>query len=85
MITGRPDIPKKDLAAALTDLRQGVGTRFDPDVVQAFFNMVQTEKDILETGESVDHCLDILTQNMTRLAGQNRIEKKLANPFSSFF
>ncbi|MCG8684309.1 MAG: HD domain-containing protein [Desulfobacterales bacterium] len=85
MITGRPGIPKKSLAAALTDLKQGVGSRFDPMVVQAFFDMIQIEKDILATGESIDNCLDILTQNMGKLADQNRIEKKLANPFSGFF
>ncbi len=85
MITGRPSLPKKDLASALTALKQGVGTRFDPDVVQAFFSMIQNNQSILETGESIDHCLDILTQNMGRLASQNRIEKKLANPFAGFF
>ncbi|MCG8633156.1 MAG: HD domain-containing protein, partial [Desulfobacterales bacterium] len=41
MISGRPGIPRKDLAAALTDLKHGVGTRFDPDVVQAFFGMIR--------------------------------------------
>lgn len=85
MITGRPSLPKKDLASALTALKQGVGTRFDPDVVQAFFTMIHNNQSILETGESIDHCLDILTQNMGRLASQNRIEKKLANPFAGFF
>ncbi len=84
MITGRPGLPKKDLASALTDLKQGVGTRFDPDVVQAFFDMIRIRKNILETGESIDHCLDILTQNMGRLADQNLLEKKLANPFFGF-
>ncbi|WDP92497.1 MAG: HD domain-containing protein [Desulfobacter sp.] len=85
MISGRPGIPKKDMATALDGLKQGAGTRFDPKVVQAFFDMIQTNKNILDTGESIDHCLDILSQNMERLAGQNRIEKKLANPFASFF
>jgi len=84
MITGRPNLPKKDLAAALTDLKRGVGSRFDPQVVQAFFDMIQTRRDILDTGESIDHCLDILTQNMGRLADRNLLEKKLANPFFGF-
>jgi len=85
MIKGRPGMPKKDLASALNALKQGVGSRFDPRVVQTFFDMMKANKNILETGESTTHCLDILTQNMGRLAEQNRIEKKLANPFSGFF
>lgn len=85
MISGRPGLPKKDLASALQDLKQGAGSRFDPRVVQAFFDMVKTKPEMLDSDASIDHCLDILTQNIERLAGQNRIEKKLANPFTSFF
>ncbi|MDD9303826.1 MAG: HD domain-containing protein [Desulfobacter sp.] len=85
MITGRPDIPKKDLAQALTQLKQGVGSRFDPKVVKAFFDMIKSDDKILEINESIDHCMDLLGQNMERLAKQNQVEKKLANPFSGFF
>ncbi|MCG8617247.1 MAG: HD domain-containing protein, partial [Desulfobacterales bacterium] len=84
MITGRPGIPKKDLAAALTDLREDAGTRFDPKVVQAFFDMMRECKDILDTGESVDHCLDLLARDVGEKAERNRIEEKLSNPFFGF-
>ena len=85
MLSGRPGIPKKDLASALNALKEGAGTRFDPKVVQTFFDMMRHCPDVLKTGESIDHCLDILTQNISRLADQNRMEKKLSNPFSDFF
>jgi putative nucleotidyltransferase with HDIG domain len=85
MITGRPHIPKKDLPAALNDLKQGVGTRFDPAVVQAFFSMIQENPGIIDTRETIASCLDILQQNMVHLAQQNQIEKKLSNPFPGSF
>ena len=85
MVSGRPGLPAKDLPDALTILEQGAGSRFDPKVVQAFFDMMRSRPDILENGESIDSCLDILTRNISRLADQNRIEKKLANHFSTFF
>ncbi|MCG8617932.1 MAG: HD domain-containing protein [Desulfobacterales bacterium] len=84
MTTGRPGIPKKDLATALTDLREGAGRRFDPTVVQAFFHMMRECKDILDTGESVDHCLDLLARDVGEKADRNRIEEKLSNPFFGF-
>lgn len=85
MITGRPHIPKKDLSAALTALKQGVGTRFDPEVVQAFFKMIQENPRVIDTRETIASCLDILQQNMVQLAEQNQIEKKLSNPFPGSF
>ncbi len=85
MITGRPHIPKKDLAAALTALKQGVGTRFDPKVVQAFFTMIQENPGIIEARETIASCLDILQQNMVQLAQQNQLAKKLSNPFPGSF
>jgi len=85
MISGRPGLAAKGLPAALTALQNGAGTRFDPGVVQAFFDMMRSHPDILENGESVDHCLDILTRNIRETAQRNRIEKKLANPFAGFF
>lgn len=84
MITGRPAIPRKNLAAALTDLRQGAGTRFDPQVVQAFFDMIKKRRDLLDTDESIDHCLDLLPPDVKEAAERNRIEEKLANPFFGF-
>jgi hypothetical protein len=84
-LTGRPHIPKKDLPAALNDLKQGVGTRFDPAVVQAFFSMIQENPGIIDTRETIASCLDILQQNMVHLAQQNQIEKKLSNPFPGSF
>jgi len=85
MITGRPHIPKKNLASALTALKKGVGTRFDPDVVQAFFTMIQENPKVLDTRETLASCLEILQQNMVQLAEQNQIEKKLTNPFPGSF
>ena len=85
MISGRPGLAAKDLPAALTALENGAGSRFDPGVVQAFFDMMRAHPDILENGKSADHCLDILTRNIRETAQRNRIEKKLANPFSGFF
>jgi putative nucleotidyltransferase with HDIG domain len=85
MVTGRPHIPKKDLPTALTALKQGVGSRFDPNVVQAFFAMIQENPKILDIRESMESCLDILQQNMVRVAGQNQIKKKLSNPFPGSF
>ncbi len=85
MISGRPGLVAKDLPAALTALKDGAGERFDPEVVQAFFDMMRAHPNILENGVCANRCLDILTQNIRELADRNRIEKKLANPFSGFF
>jgi putative nucleotidyltransferase with HDIG domain len=85
MISGRPHIPKRNLAAALTALKQGVGTRFDPAVVQAFFSMIQENPQSIDTRETIASCLDILEQNMVQLAEQNQIKKKLSNPFPESF
>ena len=85
MITGRPNIPKKEPAQAADDLKQGVGTRFDPDVVQAFFRVLQENPDITETGVSFDSSLDLFKQNMAEFAEQKLLEKKFTNPFPSGF
>ncbi|MBA3009413.1 MAG: HD domain-containing protein [Proteobacteria bacterium] len=85
MMSGRPHIPKKDLTGALTALKKGVGTRFDPDVVQAFFEIVRENPDITDSPETIAACRDNLQQNLARLAAQNQIEKKLFNPFPGSF
>jgi HD-GYP domain-containing protein (c-di-GMP phosphodiesterase class II) len=83
MITGRPHLPKMNLTDALTALKQGVGTRFDPMVVQAFFTMIQENPEIIQTRQTIASCLDILQQNMD-LAEQNQFEKKLPQFPSGF-
>ena len=84
MITGRPHLPKMDLTAALTALKIGVGTRFDPKVVQAFFGVIQENPEVIETRQTIGSCLDILQQNMVQLAEQNQFEKKLSRFPSGF-
>ncbi len=85
MISGRAKLGKMGLTAALGQLRIGSGTRFDPVVVNTFFDMIQTRKDILDTRESIEQCMDNLTRDMKRLANLNRIDKKLSNPFTGLF
>ncbi len=80
MVAGRASMPKLSLSAAVSALKKGVGTRFDPDVVQAFFAVIRENPDIVDAQESIDDCLKDLKQNMADLAGHNLLEKK----FSSF-
>lgn len=85
MVTGRPKIPRKNLAEALSSLENGSGTRFDPDVVQAFFAMAEKNPETLESRESIEDRLKILKENMARTARENQIGVKLPNPFPSTF
>ncbi|MDT8378326.1 MAG: HD domain-containing phosphohydrolase [Desulfotignum sp.] len=76
MTAGRPGMPPKDLSSAISELKHGAGTLFDPDVVQAFFTIVQEHPQAMEIHESIDAVLDTLRQNVAELALQNRLEKK---------
>jgi hypothetical protein len=78
-------MPSKDLSSAICDLKHGVGTLFDPNVVQAFFAMIQAHPQAMEIHESIDEVLDMLRQNMADLALQNRLEKKTARLFPTGF
>ncbi len=82
---GRPGIPAKDLPSAIFELKHGVGTLFDPAVVQAFFAMIQANPRAMELHESIDDVLDMLRQNVADLALQNRLEKKTARLFPACF
>ena len=41
MTAGRPGMPPKDLSSSISTRKHGVGTLFDPAVVQAFFAVIQ--------------------------------------------
>jgi putative nucleotidyltransferase with HDIG domain len=85
MTAGRPGMPSKDLSSAICELKHGVGTLFDPDVVQAFFAMIQEHPHAMELHESIDDVLDMLRQNVADLALHNRLEKKTARLFPTGF
>jgi HD-GYP domain-containing protein (c-di-GMP phosphodiesterase class II) len=85
MTAGRPGMPPKDLSSAISELKHGVGTLFDPDVVQAFFTIVQEHPQAMEIHESIDAVLDMLRQNVADLALQNRLEKKTTRLFPPGF
>jgi putative nucleotidyltransferase with HDIG domain len=85
MVAGRPGMPAKDLPAAIFELKHGVGTLFDPAVVQAFFDMIQEHPKAMEIHESMDAVLDMLRQNVADLALQNRQEKRTARLFPPGF
>jgi putative nucleotidyltransferase with HDIG domain len=85
MTAGRPGMRSKDLGSAICELKHGVGTLFDPNVVQAFFAMIQAHPQAMEIHESIDDVLDMLRQNMADLALQNRLEKKTARLFPTGF
>jgi len=85
MIAGRPGMPAKDLPAAISELKHGVGTLFDPAVVRAFFDMIQEHPKAMDIHESMDDVLDMLRQNMADLALQNRQEKRTARLFPPGF
>ena len=52
MITGRPHLPKKSFSTAIRNLQDGAGIRFDPQVVQAFFEAIQANPDVLELSDT---------------------------------
>jgi putative nucleotidyltransferase with HDIG domain len=82
---GRPGMPSKDLPSAIFELKHGVGTLFDPAVVQAFFAVIQAHPRAMEIHESIDDVLDMLRQNVADLALQNRVEKRTARLFPAGF
>ncbi|HKJ99964.1 MAG TPA: HD domain-containing phosphohydrolase [Desulfotignum sp.] len=85
MTAGRPGMPPKDLSSAISALKHGVGTLFDPAVVQAFFAVIQAHPRAMEIHASIDDVLDMLRQNVTDLALQNRLEKRTARLFPAGF
>ena len=85
MTAGRPGMPPKDLPSAIAELKHGAGTLFDPDVIQAFFDMIQEHPKAMEIHESIDDVLDMLRQNVADLALQNRLEKTAARLFPPGF
>ncbi len=85
MLSGRPHMPKRNLSAAVNELKDGVGTRFDPRVVQALFTVIREEPDILTTRDGVEDCLSLLRQNMADLAAEKSLARKLASPFPTGF
>ncbi len=85
MIAGRPGMQQMDLPSAIFELKHGVGTLFDPAVVQAFFAMIQAHPRAMEIHESIDDVLDMLRQNVADLALQNRLEKRTARLFPAGF
>jgi putative nucleotidyltransferase with HDIG domain len=85
MTAGRPGMPPKDLPSAIAELKHGVGTLFDPAVIQAFFAMIQEHPHAMELHESIDDVLDMLRQNVADLALHNRLEKRTARLFPAGF
>ncbi|MFN2435919.1 MAG: HD-GYP domain-containing protein [Desulfotignum sp.] len=85
MTAGRPGMPPKDLPSAIAQLKHGVGTLFDPAVVQAFFATIQEHPHAMEIHDSIDDVLDMLRQNVADLALQNRLEKTAARLFPTGF
>lgn len=85
MTAGRPGMPPKDLSSAISALKHGVGTLFDPAVVQAFFAVIQAHPRAMEIHASIDDVLDMLRQNVADLALQNRLEKRTARLFPAGF
>jgi putative nucleotidyltransferase with HDIG domain len=85
MIAGRPGIRPRDLSSAISELKHGAGTLFDPAVVQAFFAVIEKHPQAMEIHESIDDVLDMLRQNVADLAVQNRLEKKTARLFPTGF
>ncbi|MCG8567562.1 MAG: HD domain-containing protein [Desulfobacterales bacterium] len=85
LLSGRPHMPRKDLPSAIREIQEGVGTRFDPRVVQALFKGIRENPDALNTKESIEDCMELLRRNMADLAAQKSLEKKLASPFPAGF
>ena len=85
MIAGRSCIPPMPLNHAIHALEKGVGSQFDPDVVQALFAAIRQNPDVLEADESIESSLDILCKNMVDLAEKRRLDHKFSSPFPPGF
>jgi len=85
MISGRPQLPKKNLSFAIQTLQEGVGIRFDPKIVQAFFAVIQENPNVVDIKESMESSLALLKKDMAELAEQNLFEKKFSNGFPANF
>ncbi|MCD4721488.1 MAG: HD domain-containing protein [Desulfobacula sp.] len=85
MISGRPQIRKKNLFLAIQTLQEGVGIRFDPKIVQAFFKVLRENPDVLDIRDTMESCLTLLKKNMADMADQNLFEKKISTGFPASF
>ena len=85
MISGSPQLPKNNLSFAIQALQEGVGIRFDPKIVQAFFAVIQENPNVVDIKESMESSLALLKKDMAELAEQNLFEKKFSNGFPANF
>ena len=58
MTSNRPYRAALPLATALLEIKRGAGTQFDPDVVEAFLEVLQISGLVQATGEAMDEALE---------------------------
>ena len=81
MVMGRPGVPPRHYFDAITALKRGAGTQFDPTVVGAFCRIITRARvGRLATHEGVVALLKDMAPNIRRFAPMNREDELLQNP-----
>jgi len=85
MLSGRSRMRRLDLETALTQLLEGAGTRFDPEVVDALFTMIREDPACVEAKVTVAAGELLLTAGAGKKSAGNRFEKRLREQFPASF
>lgn len=85
MIAGRPGMRCLTSKQALEALEERAGTKFDPNVVQAFICVLHEHKDLIDKDSSTRSSLFNLRKNLLKIADQNKIKQKLSTKFPVSF
>ena len=81
MFSGRGHMPKLPILKAIESLKKGINIQFDPDVIKAFFAMLQSHPEVIDTKESMDRCLKELQIDIDSIAVKNLVKKKMEHHF----
>jgi HD-GYP domain-containing protein (c-di-GMP phosphodiesterase class II) len=77
MIAGRAHCGKKTVHDAVCSLQRRVGLKFDPQVVKAFFTMLQDHPEIIDSKGAVERCKAQLRLDIDAISLDNMLRKEL--------
>ncbi len=81
MISGRAHMKKLSLEKAIDALQKGAKTHFDPEIIKAFFAMIEQEPHIIDTVDSVEHYFEKMRENIDEIGAENLIKKQIERNF----
>jgi HD-GYP domain-containing protein (c-di-GMP phosphodiesterase class II) len=85
MLSGRTHLGRKTFDQAVCALQRGVGLKFDPAVVKAFFEMLQDHPETIDRQGAVERCKALLCHDIDAISLDNRLRKELDTHFMGCF